>query len=120
LAPGGAGCDRLSFETYVLDGLQNFARQYDTAKDKVWICEHNGRMIGCLVAQHRGEQVQLPGEDARVTLVSLTAKGSTLFNELNTASNRQIETLINKLTREDQLKLVGHMQAIRALLTAKE
>ena len=62
---------------------------------------------------------QVSGEDARVTLVSLTSKGSALFNELNAASNQQIETLINKLTKEEQRMLVGHMQAIRALLTTK-
>ena len=62
---------------------------------------------------------QVSGEDARVTLVSLTPKGSTLFNELNAASNQQIETLINKLTKEEQRTLIGHMQAIRALLTTK-
>ena len=49
----------LNFETYVLDGLKDFAGEYDAAKDRVWICEHNGKMVGCLVAQHRGEQVQL-------------------------------------------------------------
>jgi ribosomal protein S18 acetylase RimI-like enzyme len=49
----------LSFETYVMEGLSAFARDYDVAKDKIWICEHNGKMTGCLVAQHRSEQVQL-------------------------------------------------------------
>lgn len=49
----------LHFETYVLDGLKDFAREYDDNKDKVWICEHNGSIIGCLVGQHRGHQVQL-------------------------------------------------------------
>lgn len=49
----------LLFETYVLDGLKDFARAYDAAKDKIWICEHNDRIIGCLVAQHRGVEVQL-------------------------------------------------------------
>jgi len=49
----------LHFETYVLDGLKDFARAYDGNKDKVWMCEHNGRIIGCLVAQHRGDEVQL-------------------------------------------------------------
>jgi DNA-binding MarR family transcriptional regulator len=62
---------------------------------------------------------QVSGEDARVTLVSLTPKGSALFNELNVASNQQIETLISKLTKEEQRTLVGHMQAIRVLLTAR-
>jgi DNA-binding MarR family transcriptional regulator len=62
---------------------------------------------------------QVSGEDARVTLVSLTPQGSALFNELNVASNQQIETLISKLTKEEQRTLVGHMQAIRVLLTAR-
>jgi DNA-binding MarR family transcriptional regulator len=63
---------------------------------------------------------QVSGEDARVTLVSLTAKGRTLFSKLNAASDQQVETLINKLTKEEQRTLVGHMQAIRVLLTVKD
>lgn len=63
---------------------------------------------------------QVSGEDARVTLVSLTAKGRALFSKLNAASDRQVETLINKLTKEEQRTLVGHMQAIRVLLTVKD
>jgi len=49
----------ISFEAYVMDGLKDFAREYDTMRDKVWICEHEGKIIGCLVAQHRSVQVQL-------------------------------------------------------------
>ncbi|SFN19355.1 peptidyl-dipeptidase Dcp [Chitinophaga sp. YR627] len=49
----------ISFEAYVLDGLKDFAREYDPAQDKVWICEHAGKIMGCLVAQHRDTQVQL-------------------------------------------------------------
>ena len=62
---------------------------------------------------------QVSGEDARVTLVSLTAKGETLFSKLNAASDQQIETLITNLTREQQRALVEHMQAIKVLLTEK-
>lgn len=62
---------------------------------------------------------QVSGEDARVTLVSLTAKGETLFSRLNAASDKQIEALITNLTREEQQTLVGHMQAIKVLLTVK-
>ncbi|WP_121809266.1 GNAT family N-acetyltransferase [Mucilaginibacter kameinonensis] len=47
----------LDFEAYVLQGLKDFALEYDTAKDKVWICEHENRIIGFLVAQHRGGDV---------------------------------------------------------------
>ncbi|MDJ1494770.1 GNAT family N-acetyltransferase [Cytophagaceae bacterium DM2B3-1] len=49
----------INFEAYVLDGLKEFGQQYDAAKDKVWLCEHQGRIVGCLVAQHRAQQVQL-------------------------------------------------------------
>lgn len=62
---------------------------------------------------------QVSGEDARVTLVSLTAKGETLFSRLNAASDQQIEALITNLTREQQRTLVEHMQAIKVLLTVK-
>ncbi|NIG54535.1 MarR family winged helix-turn-helix transcriptional regulator [Chitinophaga sp. Cy-1792] len=55
-------------------------------------------------------------EDARITLLSLTAKGAALFTKLNSASEMQIEMLIDKLTAEEQRQLVGHMQAIQQLL----
>jgi len=48
----------INFEAYVLDGLKEFAKAYDPEKDKIWICEHNNKMIGCLVGQHRGNQLQ--------------------------------------------------------------
>ncbi|MBS1530629.1 MAG: MarR family transcriptional regulator [Bacteroidetes bacterium] len=49
----------LNFEAYVLESLGEFAHQYDPAKDRVWICEHEGRVIGFLAGVHRGESVQL-------------------------------------------------------------
>ena len=49
----------LSFEAYVLEGLKDFAHQYDADQDKVWVCEHQGKIIGFLAAQHRDVQVQL-------------------------------------------------------------
>ncbi|RBQ12087.1 GNAT family N-acetyltransferase [Pedobacter miscanthi] len=48
----------INFEAYVLDGLKDFAKGYDPKKDRVWICEHDNQIIGCLVAQHRSEQIQ--------------------------------------------------------------
>lgn len=49
----------LGFETYVLDGLRDFATAYDPAQDRVWMCEHGEKIIGFLVAQHREEALQL-------------------------------------------------------------
>lgn len=48
----------LNFEAYVLGGLQEFARQYDVEKDRVWICSHEDRIIGFLVGFHRNDIVQ--------------------------------------------------------------
>lgn len=49
----------LGFEAYVAEGLAEFYRQYDAAKDCIWICEHNHKMIGCLVLMHRPQAAQL-------------------------------------------------------------
>jgi len=49
----------LNFEAYVLKGLNEFAHEYDALKDKVWICEHDNRIVGFLVAQHRDDTMQL-------------------------------------------------------------
>lgn len=59
---------------------------------------------------------KLSKEDARVTMVSLTAKGGKLFAALNEASNQQINTLITPLAPGQQQELVHHMNAIMHLL----
>lgn len=48
----------INFEGYVLDGLGEFAHQYDAGKDRVWICEHEGKIIGSLVAFRREHEMQ--------------------------------------------------------------
>lgn len=49
----------LNFEAYVLDGLGELAHEYHAEKDRIWMCEHNSRIVGVLVAQHRGSAIQL-------------------------------------------------------------
>lgn len=49
----------VNFEAYVLKGLGELAQEYDATKDKVWLCEYQERLIGCLVAQHRLAALQL-------------------------------------------------------------
>jgi ribosomal protein S18 acetylase RimI-like enzyme len=43
----------ISFETYVAKGLYEFYKSYDESKDRVWICEHEGKMVGFLLLMHR-------------------------------------------------------------------
>ncbi|QNK64666.1 bifunctional helix-turn-helix transcriptional regulator/GNAT family N-acetyltransferase [Pedobacter sp. PAMC26386] len=48
----------INFEAYVLEGLREFAKQYHPEKDRVWICEHEEKIIGFLVAFHREDSLQ--------------------------------------------------------------
>ena len=47
----------VSFEIYVAQGICEFYQNYDTKKDRVWICEHNGKIIGSLFLQHRKNRI---------------------------------------------------------------
>jgi len=47
----------VSFESYVAGGLYEFHMGYDASKDRVWIAEHNHRIIGFLLLMHRGDKV---------------------------------------------------------------
>jgi len=49
----------ISFEVYVAEGLCEFYHQYDPSKDAVWICEHQGIMVGFLLLMHREKAAQL-------------------------------------------------------------
>lgn len=49
----------IAFEAYVAQGLADFFQQYDSRKDQVWICEHEGEIIGTLFLMHRVEAAQL-------------------------------------------------------------
>src|SRR5215510_4373757 len=43
----------IAFEAYVAAGLHEFYDSYDSERDRVWICEHDGQMIGFLLLMHR-------------------------------------------------------------------
>ncbi len=45
----------IAFEAYVAQGLHEFYERYDPARDRFWLCEHQGRIIGSLLLMHRGE-----------------------------------------------------------------
>lgn len=49
----------LSFEAYVLQGLNEFYQHYNAEKDGVWICEHNDKIVGALMLVNRGTAAQL-------------------------------------------------------------
>jgi peptidyl-dipeptidase Dcp len=45
----------IGFESYVAQGIHEFYQQYDPVRDRVWICEHRGKIVGSLVLMHRKE-----------------------------------------------------------------
>jgi len=47
------------FETYVAEGLCEFMKRHNPRMDRVWVCEHGGKMIGFLLVMQRGDAAQL-------------------------------------------------------------
>ncbi|HTF29399.1 MAG TPA: GNAT family N-acetyltransferase [Flavitalea sp.] len=45
----------ISFESYVAKGLYEFYHQYHPEKDRVWVCEHTGTIIGFILLMHRND-----------------------------------------------------------------
>lgn len=43
----------VQFETYVALGIHEFYENYDPTRDRAWICEHDGKIIGFLLLMHR-------------------------------------------------------------------
>ena len=49
----------IQFETYVAKGLCEFYEKYDPKRNRVWVCEHNNKIIGFLLLMDRKEAAQL-------------------------------------------------------------
>lgn len=43
----------IEFETYVANGFYEFYQNYSPEKDRVWVCEHNEKIVGFLLLMHR-------------------------------------------------------------------
>lgn len=40
-------------EVYIAEGLCEFYHHYDTKRDRVWVAEHNGKIVGFILLMHR-------------------------------------------------------------------
>lgn len=67
----------IQFETYVANGLCEFYENYNPQRSRVWICEHNNKMVGFLLLMDRGESAQL-----RYFLISPEYRGIGLGSRL--------------------------------------
>ncbi|WP_162428600.1 GNAT family N-acetyltransferase [Pontibacter pudoricolor] len=43
----------IEFESYVAQGFHEFYSQYDPNLDRVWVAEHQGKIVGFLLLTHR-------------------------------------------------------------------
>ena len=50
---------KIQFDVYVARGLCEFYEKYTPERNRVWVCEYNGRMIGFMLLMDRGEMAQL-------------------------------------------------------------
>jgi ribosomal protein S18 acetylase RimI-like enzyme len=71
----------LGFEAYVMESLLEFYRAYNLKKDRVWVVESEGKMVGFALLMHR------PGNRAQLRYFILAKEfrgrgvGSRLMNE---------------------------------------
>jgi peptidyl-dipeptidase Dcp len=49
----------VQFESYVAKGLCEFYEKFNPERNRVWVCEHNDRIIGFLLLMDRGQAAQL-------------------------------------------------------------
>ena len=49
----------IEFESYVAEGLAEFYKHYDPNRSRVWIAEHDNRIVGFLLLMDRGDAAQL-------------------------------------------------------------
>jgi peptidyl-dipeptidase Dcp len=69
----------LGLEMYVAVGLSEFYQNHDPAKERVWVCEHEGRMIGFLLLMNRKDSAQL-----RYLIIESNYRGIGLGKKLTT------------------------------------
>ena len=68
----------ISFEAYVAQGFFEFYKSYDADRDRVWICEKAGIVVGFLLLMHRGESTA----QLRYFILTPEVRGIGLGNKL--------------------------------------
>jgi N-acetylglutamate synthase-like GNAT family acetyltransferase len=67
----------VDFESYVAAGLADFQKNYDPARSRIWICEYNKKIVGCIALVSRGDSAQL-----RYFLIDPSCRGIGLGQKL--------------------------------------
>jgi len=69
----------IEFEVYVAEGFIRFFKNYDPRRDRIWICEHQSRIIGSVAVMNMKESALL-----KFFLLDSKYRGIKLGNKLMT------------------------------------
>jgi N-acetylglutamate synthase-like GNAT family acetyltransferase len=97
----------LNFEAVVAKTLHEFYEMYRPERSRVWICEHEGRIVGSLALLDRGESAQL-----RYFVLMPGYRGLGLGNQLMTLYMefmREVGFESSYLLTTDDLKEAAHL-----------
>ncbi len=67
----------IAFESIVAGGLHEFYSTYNPKNERIWIAEHEGKIVGCLLLKNRDKSAQL-----RYYLILPEYRGIGLGNKL--------------------------------------
>ncbi len=97
----------LSFEIYVAQTLSDFYKNMDHSKERVWIAEHNEKIIGTIALKNTDGQAQLRYFliDDEYRGIGLGNKMMTLFLDFMKAKGYRSSFLLT----EEQLKTATHL-----------
>jgi N-acetylglutamate synthase-like GNAT family acetyltransferase len=108
----------IGFESYVAKGLHEFCEKYDPKTNRVWVCRHDGVMIGFLLLMNRGDAAQL-----RYFLIEPSYRGiglghklMDLFMEFVNSCNYKSSYLLTTA----QLSAAAHLYTSRGFLLVEE
>ena len=77
----------VSFEAYVAQGFYEFYANYNPQKDRVWIAEHNQKMVGFVLLMHRADDTA----QLRYLILVPEYRGIGLGNKLTGLFSKHLE-----------------------------
>ena len=107
----------IQFEGYVAGGLLEFLQLYDPKSNRVWICEHHGRMIGFMLLLDRGDTAQL-----RYFIIEPEYRGIGLGKKLMDLFMEFLHACRNKssyLLTTDELPAAAHLYTSKGFVVTE-
>lgn len=108
----------IGFEAYVAMGLHEFYSKYDPQTNRVWVCRHQGNIIGFMLLMNRGDAAQL-----RYFLIEPAYRGIGLGKKLMNLYMdflRQCHYKTSYLLTTDELPTAAHLYKSKGFVLIEE